>query len=152
MKHENLLWQRVAALRGIDVPKRGDRACITGERWTVEVARPARSPHVERAAQRASDPAVRGVVGEIVARPDGAGAGAGGGAGGAVAAGRPTIATPLGWRRALIEWEGERLARSQPERASGYAQSSPSDSANPASSSALASTPSLASTRDPATE
>jgi len=97
MESEDLLWQRVVAFRGIELPKRGDRLHITGERFEVQVtgAR-ASSRGTGRVARVEAAPAYRGVVGEIVSTRSPAG--------------------PLGWRHGLIATEAERLARLQPER------------------------------------
>jgi hypothetical protein len=125
---ENLLWLRVAALRGIEVPKReGTRAVSTvqtaptapilGERFAVRISR-ARldTGEIERASRLVSAPSCQGVIGEIIAPA-------------AEAANdaprRSRIPTtrgytlePLGWHRGLIEQEGERLRRAQAERRS----------------------------------
>jgi hypothetical protein len=114
-KSENLLWLRVAALRGIHVPERGARAYVSGERFLVQVSRvdARRTEEIERVGRVVSDPSCQGVIGEIVAHRH-------------EVPRRSRIPTlpgyataPLGWRRGLIEREASRLARLQPERGSG---------------------------------
>jgi len=114
MHDENLLWLRVAALRGIHVPKRGARAHVTGDRFQVEVSHvdARRTTEIERVARVVSDPSCRGVIGEIVADLD-------------EVPRRSRIPTirgyalgPLGWQRGLIRREAERLASLQPGRRS----------------------------------
>jgi hypothetical protein len=114
MSEPNLLWLRVAALRGIQVPKRGARAHVTGDRFQVEVSRvdARRTTEIARVARVVSDPGCRGVVGEIVA-------------GASEVPRRSRIPTlrgyttgPLSWHQGLIKREAERLARLQPDRGS----------------------------------
>ena len=114
MSETNLLWLRVAALRGIHVSKRGARAHVTGDRFQVQVARvdARRTTEIARVERVVSDPSCRGVVGEIVDEPR-------------ERQRRSRIPTlqgyataPLGWRQGLIEREAERLAQLQPHRRS----------------------------------
>jgi hypothetical protein len=69
MSETNLLWLRVAALREIQVSKRGARAHVTGDRFQVQVARvdARRTTEIARVERVVNDPSCRGVVGEIVA-------------------------------------------------------------------------------------
>jgi hypothetical protein len=115
MSEENLLWLRVAALRGIQDPKRGGRAHVSGDRFQVEVSRvdARRTTEIARVARVVSDPNCRGVVGEIIAEPNDV----------PRRSRIPTMrgyATPsLDWQLGLIQREAERLARLQPDRRSG---------------------------------
>jgi hypothetical protein len=130
MEGDNLLWRRVAALRGIEVPRRGD-APIRGDRFQVRISRVRRKTgEIERARDLVSAPTCQGVIGEIFNRVGPADA--------------------LGWRRALIQAEGERLARTQPERLD-Y-QSAASGSAKSPSSSGQVSEASRPSATVPAAE
>ena len=118
LETENLLWLRVAALRGIDLPGRGARAHLSGDRFQIQVARVAspKTAELERVARLVSDPSCQGVVGEIVARRDDAPPHA------PPAPRRRKITSPLGWRGALVEREARRLAGLQPERGDGRAR------------------------------
>jgi hypothetical protein len=114
MSEENLLWLRVAALRGIQVPKQGARAHVSGDRFQVEVSRVDawRTTEIARVARVVSDPGCRGVIGEIVSELSEI----------RRRSRTPTIRGyalgPLDWRRALVEREAERLARHQQGRRS----------------------------------
>jgi len=125
MDSDDSLWRRVAALRGIQLANMGERANIYGERFQVQVSRvPERKTPVPVAnmapvVRLVGDPTCQGVIGEIVLQRDEApnqAAPANLEAG--TAANDPTPTTPLGWRRALIVREAERLARVQIERRS----------------------------------
>jgi hypothetical protein len=111
---ENLLWLRVAALRGIEIPERGARASVEGERFRVQVTRRGapKSTELSRLSQLVSDPSCRGVIGEIVVER-------------AQPPRRRRVPTARGlgnprpdWRIALLEQEAARLARHQPDRRS----------------------------------
>lgn len=118
MKQEDSLWHRVAALRGIEVSKLGERGHLLGERFQVHASRDdaPTTPEAERVFRLVGDGNCEGVVGEILLRRG--------------RERKPTLATgvsaqdrgaaspptPLGWRRALIVREAERLARDQLER------------------------------------
>jgi hypothetical protein len=118
MEHEKSLWHRVAALRGIEVSKLGERGHLLGERFQVHASRndAPTTPDAERVFRLVGDGSSEGIVGEIGLRK---------GrerrstlATGVSAQGRGAApdTTPLGWRRALIVREAERLARHQLER------------------------------------
>jgi hypothetical protein len=143
MNHEDLLWRRVAALRGIDLPKRGERAHISGDRFHVQLAgvHPTKRPLMDQVSRLAGEAGCRGVIGEIVARPAARARTARvirADAIPALAERRPTqphgwrvevldreperrrrTTQPLGWRIGLVEREAERLRLSQPDRAEG---------------------------------
>lgn len=110
MDRENLLWLRVAALRGIQVQKHREHAHLSGQRFQVEVSGTVGRKTVERVSRLVSDASCNGVVGEIAVRRNDS----------PKRARVPTFlgvgTTPLDWRRALIEREAERLARTQPDR------------------------------------
>lgn len=110
----NSLWLRVAALRGIQILERGERAYVEGERFQVQVASLSgrRAAEVERVSRLVNDPACRGVIGEIVATPTGPERRT------RIPTSRGIGVTSLDWRRALIEREAERLAHQQPDRRS----------------------------------
>jgi hypothetical protein len=111
---EGLLWQRVAALRGIRAARRGDRAHVSGERFQVQVSGiPAGQAHnIEGVARLLCDSGCRGVIGEIVVKRNDPPRRA-------RIATRHGLGTPtLDWRRSLVEREAERLARLQPARRS----------------------------------
>jgi hypothetical protein len=124
---ENLLWLRVAALRGIEIPERDDaervpdapRAAnlpILGDRFAVRVSRARHNTgEVALANRLASAPSCQGVIGEIVA-PAGEAANDG-----PRRARIPTMRgyalAPFGWHLGLVESEAERLrARGPTER------------------------------------
>ena len=120
MEFEDQLWRRVAALRGIGLTHLGERAHVLGDRFAVQIIRPRSArpttPIPERVRVSLAD-TCRGVIGEIVAGDRGRGDERRDPE--SARAQRPLIAsTALGWRRALIEREAERLARHQPERGS----------------------------------
>jgi hypothetical protein len=112
MDHENPLWTRVAALRALQVPPRGERADVAGDRFQVQVAGlTTGSTESERRASRLLlDPSCRGVIGEIVVKrqePPRR----------ARIATRPGIGPPpADWRSTLVEHEAQRLTRLQRER------------------------------------
>ncbi len=89
-KEENLLWKRVAALRGIHTPKRGERPHISGERFHVQMLRAEDKARAQRLAAQVTVPDDRDA---------------------------PTF-TPIGLRRASIQLEAARRARAQLERLS----------------------------------
>ena len=117
MEHEDSLWHRVAALRGIDVSNLGARDHLSGDRFQVHASRAReQTPEAERVFRLLGDENCEGVVGEIVLKkararkttlPMGVQVAGRGGA---------HLTTPLGWRRALIVREAERLALHQLER------------------------------------
>jgi hypothetical protein len=118
MEHEKSLWHRVAALRGIEVSKLGERGHLLGERFQVHASRndAPTTPDVERVFRLVGDGSSEGIVGEIglrKGRERRSTLATGVSAQGRVAA---PATTPLGWRRALIVREAERLARHQLER------------------------------------
>jgi hypothetical protein len=106
-KAENLLWLRVAALRGVD-PGRGARAHVEGDRFQVQVVRKAKPTMAAAGLSRGpivvNAPGCSGVIGEIVPHQ----------------ARRSRIPTSRGlgpdWRFGLLEREAERLATFQPDR------------------------------------
>ena len=133
MDSDDSLWHRVAALRGIQLAKIGERANIYGERFQVQVSRaPERKTPVPVAntapvVRLVGDPSCQGVIGEIVLQHDGAEDAATNQTTEEAAADQqpdtraiaghlPAPTTPLGWRRALIVQEAQRLARVQIER------------------------------------
>jgi hypothetical protein len=132
MEIDDSLWRRVAALRGIQLAKLGERANIYGERFQVQVSRaPERKtpvPELNTApvVRLVGDPSCQGVIGEIVLEHEGAvnqNAAANDEEAtndqleaSAVADDPPAPTTPLGWRRASIVQEAQRLARVQLER------------------------------------
>jgi hypothetical protein len=132
MQHEDSLWHRVAALRGIEVSKLRERGHLLGERFQVHASRDdaPTTPEAERVFRLVGDGSGEGVVGEIVPRKGrerrstlATGVSAQG-------RGGPAPTTPLGWRRALIVREAERLARHQLERrARGLAEPDQADRA-----------------------
>jgi hypothetical protein len=119
MESEDLLWRRVAALRGIALPNLGGRAHILGDRFAVQITRPRtarRKTPVREVGRVSLADSYQGVIGEIAVgnNPDRADEAR---AGSANDRAQPPP-TALGWHRALIEREAERLARLQPERRS----------------------------------
>jgi hypothetical protein len=118
MEVEDLLWRRVAALRGIALPSLGGRAHISGDRFAVQVTRPRtarRKTPVREVGRVSLADNCRGVIGEIAVGNRDRGHEAGTGSSNDRAEPPPMA---LGWHRALIEREAERLARLQPERRS----------------------------------
>ena len=97
VKDDNLLWRRVAALRGIQGPKRGERPHISGERFHAQMLR-AEEKARRNGSRRTPPPPTR----ERDA---------------------PTF-TPIGLRRALIQMEAARTARRQRERSATARRSS----------------------------
>jgi hypothetical protein len=118
MDHENLLWTRTAALRALQIPTRGERAHVAGDRFQVQVSGSGtgQTENVRRASRLLLAPSCRGVIGEIVVkRPEPTRR--------ARIATRPGIGPPVAdWRRPLVAQEAERLARLQPERRSSQPQ------------------------------
>ena len=119
MDSDDSLWRRVAALRGIQLTNLGERANIYGERFQVQVSRtPERKTPIPVAStapvvRLVGDPSCQGVIGEIVLQQDGTANQDAATPDARVAASDPTPTTPLGWRRALIVQEAQRLARVQ---------------------------------------
>jgi hypothetical protein len=118
MTEQNLLWRRVAALRGIHVPERGARAYVSGERFLVQVSRvdATKTDEIERVGRVVSDPSCQGVIGEIVGSPDGSPDHDEIPRRARIPTLRGYVLAPLGWRGALIEREAARLVDLQPER------------------------------------
>jgi hypothetical protein len=118
VEYEDLLWRRVAALRGIEASKLNERGRLLGERFQIHASRDheQKTPEAERVFRLVGDASCEGVVGEIAlkearARKSTLAMGVS-----AKNRGAAHSTTPLGWRRALIVREAERLARRQLER------------------------------------
>ena len=109
MDVDNLLWRRVAALRELQIPSRGEHAPISGARFQVQIAAGAGRKTAARVSDLLSDSTYSGVIGEIVVPRDGAPRRK------RVHTSRGLGTHALDWQRALIEREAERLARLQPE-------------------------------------
>jgi hypothetical protein len=123
VEYEDLLWRRVAAFRGIEASKLNERGRLLGERFQIHTSRDheQKTPEAERVFRLVGDASCEGVVGEIAlgeialkearARKSTLSMGVS-----AKNRGAAHSTTPLGWRRALIVREAERLARRQLER------------------------------------